>query len=148
QLLAQGCFEASTNTLLSRAWLEATGFTASPTWPLVPARLLTLRNPLSEEYDTMRPSLLPGLLAALQRNLRYGQDDVFLCEVGWAHVQPEGAVAPEDRLLAAAIFFGSRWADAWNADPKWRADFYAAKGALEAVAAALYLPGLATEPGG
>jgi phenylalanyl-tRNA synthetase beta chain len=144
QLQAQGCYEAATNTLLSRVWLEATGFQESPAWPLAPARLLTLRNPLSEEFDTMRPSLVPGLLAALQRNLRLQAEDVFLFEVGWAHVQLERAAAPDDRLLAAAVLYGSRWAGGWNADPAWRADFCAARGAVEALARALYLGPLVT----
>src|SRR5205814_9800466 len=139
-LLAQGCYDASTNTLLSRAWLEETRLTESPVWPLAPSRLVPLRNPLSDEFSTMRPSLLPGLLAALRHNLRHGAEDVFLCEVGWAHVQPEDAAGPEDRLLGAAVMFGSRWSGTWNAEEPWRADFYAAKGAFEAIARALYLP--------
>src|SRR5207244_3192421 len=43
--------------------------------------------------------------------------------------------------------YGSAWAGTWNADPKWRADFYTAKGILEAIGSALYLPPFSTERG-
>jgi phenylalanyl-tRNA synthetase beta chain len=44
-----------------------------------PPRLL---NPLSEEEALLRPSLLPGLLHALQRNVGRGLQDVALYETG------------------------------------------------------------------
>jgi phenylalanyl-tRNA synthetase beta chain len=145
-LLAQGCFETAMNTLTGREWLEACGFTQSPAWPAGPARLVTLRNPLSEEYDTLRPSLIPGLLAGLERNMRHGAEDVFLFDVGRAHAVPEDSGVPEERLLAAALLYGSRWAETWNADPKWAADFFTAKGIVETLARALDLPPVTAEP--
>ena len=41
-----------------------------------------LANPISEEMKVMRPSLLPGLLAAARRNMARGADSVRLFEVG------------------------------------------------------------------
>jgi len=41
-----------------------------------------LANPISEEMKAMRPSLLPGLLAAAQRNLARGAETVQLFELG------------------------------------------------------------------
>jgi phenylalanyl-tRNA synthetase beta chain len=41
-----------------------------------------LQNPLSEEEALLRPSLLPGLLAALHRNVGRGLHDVALFETG------------------------------------------------------------------
>jgi len=41
-----------------------------------------LANPISEEMKAMRPSLLPGLLAAARRNIARGADSVRLFEVG------------------------------------------------------------------
>lgn len=143
QFLAAGCYEALTHSLVSRAQLERLGLPESPIWPAV-GGLITLRNPLSEEWDTLRPSLLPGLLATLQRNLRRGVQDAFLFEIGWVHRLCEGR--PEQRRLAAAVLHGSRWSAVWNADPGWRADFYAAKGLVECLARALRLPPLVAEP--
>ena len=42
----------------------------------------TLQNPISEDMKVMRPSLLPGLLAAVRRNLDRGADSVRLFELG------------------------------------------------------------------
>ncbi|HEX4736928.1 MAG TPA: phenylalanine--tRNA ligase subunit beta [Allosphingosinicella sp.] len=41
-----------------------------------------LENPISEEMKAMRPSLLPGLLAAARRNLDRGAESVRLFEIG------------------------------------------------------------------
>ncbi len=46
------------------------------------ARLLTVKNPLRDEESKLRPSLLPGLLSALRRNLSYGASSVHLFEHG------------------------------------------------------------------
>jgi phenylalanyl-tRNA synthetase beta chain len=45
-------------------------------------RLWRLANPISEEMKVMRPSLLPGLIAAARRNLDRGASSVRLFEVG------------------------------------------------------------------
>jgi phenylalanyl-tRNA synthetase beta chain len=42
----------------------------------------TLENPISEELKVMRPSLLPGLLSAVRRNLDRGASSVRLFEIG------------------------------------------------------------------
>ena len=42
----------------------------------------TLQNPISEELKVMRPSLLPGLLSAVRRNLDRGASSVRLFELG------------------------------------------------------------------
>jgi phenylalanyl-tRNA synthetase beta chain len=41
-----------------------------------------LANPISEDMKVMRPSLLPGLIAAAQRNINHGATSVRLFEVG------------------------------------------------------------------
>ena len=43
---------------------------------------LALANPIAPELSDMRPSLLPGLIAAAQRNADRGHGDVALFEVG------------------------------------------------------------------
>ena len=39
-------------------------------------------NPLSAKFDTLRPSLLPGLVDAVAHNRRHGRRDVRLFEIG------------------------------------------------------------------
>jgi phenylalanyl-tRNA synthetase beta chain len=68
---ARGLDEAVTWSFISEA--EAAAFGGGD-W--------TLANPISEEMKVMRPSLLPGLIAAARRNLDRGASTVRLFEVG------------------------------------------------------------------
>jgi phenylalanyl-tRNA synthetase beta chain len=68
---ARGLDEAVTWSFISEAEAEAFG---GSEWKLA--------NPISEEMKVMRPSLLPGLIAAARRNLDRGASTVRLFEVG------------------------------------------------------------------
>jgi phenylalanyl-tRNA synthetase beta chain len=59
---------------------------------------LELANPISSEMTVMRPSLLPGLLAAVQRNRNRGFTDAGLFEVGQAY----RGDSPKDQFIAAS----------------------------------------------
>jgi phenylalanyl-tRNA synthetase beta chain len=59
---------------------------------------LALANPIASDLSDMRPSLLPGLIAAAQSNVDRGFADVALFEVGQIF---EGD-RPADQLVAAA----------------------------------------------
>ncbi|MBM3459536.1 MAG: phenylalanine--tRNA ligase subunit beta, partial [Armatimonadetes bacterium] len=139
QLLAQGLFEAVTNTLTSRAWLAGCRLELSPVWPAAArAAPVPLRNPLSDQAELLRPSLLPGLLQAAHYNLRHGTDDIFLFETGYgnAWTAPDG---PRHRVLVGGLLLGSRTAACWNPEGG-PADFYTARGVVEALLAALGAP--------
>src|SRR5690606_31681625 len=78
---------------------------------------LIVANPISADLDAMRPSVLPGLLAAAQRNAARGLKDLGLFEVGPQFTGPE----PGEQLTAASgmrVGNGPRnWSkQAWNAD--------------------------------
>ena len=68
---ARGLDEAVTWSFISEAEAEAFG---GADW--------TLANPISEEMKVMRPSILPGLIAAARRNLDRGAPSVRLFEIG------------------------------------------------------------------
>ncbi|HEX5258301.1 MAG TPA: phenylalanine--tRNA ligase subunit beta [Sphingomicrobium sp.] len=68
---ARGLDEAVTWSFISEA--EAAAFGGGD-WRLA--------NPISEEMKVMRPSLLPGLIAAARRNLDRGASSVRLFEIG------------------------------------------------------------------
>jgi phenylalanyl-tRNA synthetase beta chain len=59
---------------------------------------LALANPIASDLSDMRPSLLPGLVAAAQANSDRGFPDVALFEVG----QVFRSDRPEDQLIAAS----------------------------------------------
>jgi phenylalanyl-tRNA synthetase beta chain len=69
--VAHGLDEAVTWSFISEAEAEALG---GGEWRLA--------NPISEEMKVMRPSLLPGLIAAARRNLDRGAASVRLFEIG------------------------------------------------------------------
>lgn len=145
QLTAQGMFEAVGNTLTSAPYLERLRLPVSPVWPGDPeARAVPLRNALSAEFDTLRPSLLPALLLAVEHNLRHGSRDVYLFEAGYVHSRV-GEAAPQDRYLVSGVLLGSRWSDTWNPDKSGAADFYAAKGTVEALVRSLGVETLQAE---
>ena len=142
-LSGQGLYEVVTNTLLARSSLQALQLEASPVWPGGNRPAVSLRNPLSEEFDTLRPSLLPGLIAAAQHNLRHGTRDVYLYEAGYGTSDASGK--PAHRLLLGGLMVGSRWSEAWNPDRQGAADFFSAKGTVEALVRGLGVPALQAE---
>jgi phenylalanyl-tRNA synthetase beta chain len=76
----------------ARRVLAARGLTEAVTFSFLPAKhaelfgthaaSLHLANPISADLDVMRPSLLPNLVAAAQRNAARGIGDAALFEVG------------------------------------------------------------------
>jgi phenylalanyl-tRNA synthetase beta chain len=87
--------------------LAARGLTEAVTWSFVSKReaelfgggsaALALANPIAAELSDMRPSLIPGLAMAAQKNADRGYPDVALFEVG----QIFKGDKPEDQLTAA-----------------------------------------------
>jgi len=88
--------------------LAARGMTEAVTWSFIArphAELfgggrpeLSLANPIAADMSDMRPSLLPGLVAAAQANIDRGLSDLALFEVG----QVFSGDRPEDQLIAAS----------------------------------------------
>lgn len=88
-LATRGLVEAVTYSFITRAEAERFGGGAAA---------LELDNPMSVEMTSMRPSLLPGLLAAAARNRNRGFLDVALFELGQAYRGDR----PEDQFMSAA----------------------------------------------
>jgi phenylalanyl-tRNA synthetase beta chain len=111
---------------------------------------LALANPIAADLSDMRPSLIPGLVAAAQKNADRGYGDVALFEVG----QIFRGDRPEDEFIAAggvrrgrakASGFGRHWATGSNS-----VDAYDVKADALAVLAAAGAPVSALQivPGG
>ena len=96
----------------------------------------TLANPISEELKVMRPSLLPGLLAAAARNLRRGAGagGVRLFEIGRRYL------ADAERLTLGLVLAGDRRPRGWRNGRAAPFDAYDAKAEALALLAAAGAP--------
>jgi phenylalanyl-tRNA synthetase beta chain len=151
---------AQVRTRKARRALAARGMTEAVTWSFIGKdhatffgggqKELALANPIAADLSDMRPSLIPGLVAAAQKNADRGFLDTALFEVG----QNFKGDKPEDQFMAAS---GVRrgLAKAWGLGRHWSrksgdADAYDAKGDALAVLAAAGAPvqALQVVPGG
>jgi phenylalanyl-tRNA synthetase beta chain len=96
-----------------------------------PSPRVAIANPLSSDQDVLRSSLaVPGLLENLATNLRQGRRDVALFEIGRTFAPRDGLPLEERRL--GIVLLGEWRGRHWSGQHR-AADFYDAKGILEAV---------------
>ena len=90
---------------------------------------LKLINPISSELNVMRPSLLPNLLKASQKNLDRGLDHVSLFEVGAVY---QGTLPEQQVAMAAGVRTGPAEGAHWSTPPK-NVDIFDAKSDILAI---------------
>ncbi len=122
--------------LVARDYLEAINFSfvdadLLKTWQL-DAGGVALANPLSAELGVMRTRLLPGLVAALARNVARQQPRVRLFELGRTFAASEDA--PQETRRVAAVACGKATAEQWGVAER-ALDFHDLKGDLDSLAA-------------
>lgn len=131
---ARGLHEAVTWSFISPAEADAFGGGA---W--------TLANPISAEMKVMRPSLLPGLVAAARRNRARGETSVRLFEVGRRYE------SDAERPTLGLVLAGDRSQRNWRAGRTAPFDAYDAKAEamalLEAAGAPVGVQQTAGAPG-
>jgi phenylalanyl-tRNA synthetase beta chain len=93
----RGLDEAVTWSFISEAEAEAFG---GGDWKLA--------NPISEDMKIMRPSLLPGLIAAARRNIDRGAASVRLFEIGRRYL------ADAEHVTLGLLLAGERRARGWQ----------------------------------
>jgi phenylalanyl-tRNA synthetase beta chain len=123
-LVGAGLQEAVTFTFIAAEAAEA----------FVPAgeSALPIANPLSEKFDVLRPSLLPGLLDSLAYSRRRESETVRLFELGAAFF------GSGERNRVGWVLTGSR-GDHWSERPA-ALDLFDAMGVADIVAEAFGLP--------
>ena len=94
---------------------------------------LTLVNPISADLDTMRPTIMPNLLASLMRNSARGESDAAIFEVG--PIFP-GDGADDQRTSATGLRHGKTADREWTGTAR-AVDWADARGDAMAVLAAL-----------
>jgi phenylalanyl-tRNA synthetase beta chain len=103
------------------------------------AESINLRNPLSNEWASMRTSLIPGLLNTAARNLSKGQKPVKIFELGDIYFKGASEKQAVEKTCFSALAVGAYEPDVWKEQTK-SYDFFDLKGALETVLCQLKLP--------
>jgi len=94
---------------------------------------LVVDNPISSELDCMRPSILPNLMQAAQRNKDRGLDGIALFEVGPTY---ENDSETGQRLVAAGVRAGTNGPRHWSVSQNPVDVFDAKRDAIAALEAA------------
>jgi phenylalanyl-tRNA synthetase beta chain len=101
----------------------ARGLNEAITWSFLPPAdadhfaegnrgLWVLENPISEDMKAMRPSLIPGLLAAAKRNADRGAASARLFEIGRRYLRGEGG-ASDERATLGLLLAGEKAPRGW-----------------------------------
>ncbi|HMM75095.1 MAG TPA: phenylalanine--tRNA ligase subunit beta [Gammaproteobacteria bacterium] len=130
--------ERARATLVSLGYFEAVSFSfiAEPLHAAFRpgSAPIALANPIAADMSTMRPSLVPGLLAAVRFNRNRQQPDVRLFEYGLAFFEEDGELRQRNRLSAvvAGRALPPQWGTASN-----EVDFFDLKQDLDSLLSAL-----------
>jgi phenylalanyl-tRNA synthetase beta chain len=108
---------------IARRALAAAGFQEAITWSFTSGAAaalfgggqesLVLANPISADLDSMRPSILPGLIDAVGRNARRGFPDSALFEIGPVFAGDD----PADQRTAIAAVLAPQGPRRWDGAP-------------------------------
>jgi phenylalanyl-tRNA synthetase beta chain len=109
--LAQGAgyTEVVNYSFISPRWIEKCDFAEDDPRK----RSVPILNPLNEEQSVMRTTLLPGLLANVQRNVAFKNENLKLVEVGKVYF-PNGDNTPaNEQFMVSGVHCGLREAFSW-----------------------------------
>jgi phenylalanyl-tRNA synthetase beta chain len=98
---------------------------------------VVLENPLSTEQSQLRTELLSSLLDVARHNRAHGAADLRLFELGAVFLPENGRQLPREPHHLAALLTGAVRPATWREPDPRRADFFAAKGVLTVLLAAL-----------
>jgi phenylalanyl-tRNA synthetase beta chain len=128
----------------ARRALAAAGYQEALTWSFTARRTarlfggggdsLVLANPIAQDLDSMRPSVLPGLIEALGRNARRGFPGGALFEIGPVFAGDE----PQDQRTAVAAVLDPKRPRRWDSAPP--EDLFSLKADLLSLLAELGAP--------
>lgn len=106
---------------------------------------LALLNPLVEDEDRLRTSLVPSILRAASTNLAHQVSEIRLFEIGTAFLRGRAEGLPEEREQLVAVWIQGDSRSPWGPDPR-PAGFFELKGVAERLLDDLSLEGI-FEPG-
>ncbi len=108
-------------------------------------QMVWIHNPLTEDQEVMRTSLLPGLLATMHRNSTQRSENLRIFELGKVFLRTGPDQLPEEVEMISGLWTGARYGDTWHFKET-KVDFYDMKGVVEAVLAGLNITGARFAP--
>lgn len=123
-LAFNGCYEIMTNSLMSSSLLKKFR-------PDLENNIVPVLNPLSEELDVLRPSLIFQSIEAAAYNINRKQKDLRLFEWGTTYFTKEQK--HEENVSLSLLVTGKLPAESWQSTQK-EADFYTLSGLIQLIA--------------
>jgi phenylalanyl-tRNA synthetase beta chain len=95
-------------------------------------KIVPVRNPMSEDFTHLRPSLLPSLITAASHNYRQQQESIMLFELDKIFFY-NNKKRPDEKYSLAIVLCGQKNTKAWyNTKPEFF-DIFHAKGLFEQI---------------
>jgi phenylalanyl-tRNA synthetase beta chain len=138
-LVSQGFFEMMNNSLSSSQWVQKYGGDV-----LSDSRNVNMLNPLSNELDVMRQTMIFHGLQSIAHNQNRQQSDLGLFEIGKVYHKFDKEYSENKRL--ALFLTGSKEKEQWNTS-KETVSFYSLKGIVVAILERLGLNDFVTTKG-
>lgn len=113
--------------LVNRGFYEARTISLVSEKAAANSDAVRLRNPLGEDQSILRPSLLPGLFAVLERNARVSTDRLRFFEIG----RTFHGIGSEETTSLGIVFAGPRRPASWNDAGPRDAGMFDLKGVIE-----------------
>jgi len=136
-LVGKGLIEMMNNSLTSSVYAEKLGGET-----VKAERNVRMLNPLSQELDVMRQSLIFNALEVVEHNQNRQHADLKLFEFGKVYHNYESGYSENKRLIL--VLSGKKERESWNSN-KETVSYYSIKGLVNAVFSRLGLNGMITE---
>jgi len=120
QMRELGLQEVVTNSMIAKRDLQAIGENPA----------VAVRNPISDDMNVMRPSILPGLLKTVIYNLNRNISDLRLYELGRVFLNMDPGKENSQPYLLSGLVVGSGIMTGWDRQGL-PFDFYDIKGLIE-----------------
>jgi len=99
-------------------------------------QVVSILNPLTEDQDVMRTSLLPGLLDTMLRNAAQRKDTLMIFELGKVFFKTSRQELPDEVEMISGLWTGAQRDRCWYVKQR-PVDFYDIKGSVESLCTAL-----------
>ncbi len=132
-LMSCGAQEALTHSLIDNSLVQVAGRCD---------QRIVLRNPLTEDLDSMRVTLVPNLLQVIARNQAFGTTELSVFEIGKVYFCTGGG-GLDEKLSVSGVMIGRLWKSAWSLPAgTLEVDFFLCKGAVESLLEGLGIGGV------